>query len=134
MTMFGLTKQKASYINGKKSIKNYYYQAQKHYASSMTSFLMKALISGDNPYQNWLSQVDIVKIIYGCSEKSYSAMPKNLGSQAKAIFIWYTKQTRDLKMIHDEDKVLIDSCKSMKMLVYIYGMNIPGNIRQGFEP
>ena len=56
-------------------------------------------------------------------------MPKNLGSQAKAIFIWYTKQTRDLKMIHDEDKVLIDSCKSMKMLVYIYGMNIPGNIR-----
>ena len=40
--------------------------------------------------------------------KSYSAIPKNLRRQAKAIFVWYPKERGDLKMIHDENNVLTD--------------------------
>ena len=40
--------------------------------------------------------------------QSYSAIPKNL-RLAKAIFVWYTKEREDLKMIHDEDNVLADA-------------------------
>ena len=39
---------------------------------------------------------------------SYSAIPKNLRRQAKAIFVWYPKEREDLKMIHDENDVLTD--------------------------
>ena len=41
-------------------------------------------------------------------QQSYSAIPKNLRRQVKAIFVWYPKQRGDLKMIHDENDVLTD--------------------------
>ena len=40
--------------------------------------------------------------------QSYSAIPKNLRRQVKAIFVSYPKERADLKMIHDEDNVLMD--------------------------
>ena len=40
--------------------------------------------------------------------QSYSAIPKNLRRQAKAIFVWYPKERGDLKMIHDENDVITD--------------------------
>ena len=40
--------------------------------------------------------------------QSYSAIPKNLRRQAKAIFAWYPKERADLKLIHDENNVLTD--------------------------
>ena len=40
--------------------------------------------------------------------QSFSAIPKNLRRQAKAIFVWYPKERADLKMIHDENNVLTD--------------------------
>ena len=40
--------------------------------------------------------------------QSYSAIPKNLRRQAKAIFVWYPKEKVDLKMIYDENDVLTD--------------------------
>ena len=40
--------------------------------------------------------------------QSYYAVPKNLRRQAGAIFTWYPKERRDLKMIHDENDVLTD--------------------------
>ena len=33
---------------------------------------------------------------------SYSAIPKNLRRQAKAIFLWYPKERADVKMIHND--------------------------------
>ena len=41
--------------------------------------------------------------------QSYSAIPKNLRRQAKAIFVWYPKEREDLKMIHDENNALTDN-------------------------
>ena len=38
--------------------------------------------------------------------QSYSAIPKNLRKQAKAIFVWCPQIKADLKMIHDENNVL----------------------------
>ena len=38
--------------------------------------------------------------------QSYSAIPKNLRKQVKAIFVWYPQKKADLKMIHDENNVL----------------------------
>ena len=38
--------------------------------------------------------------------QSYSAIPKNLRRQTKAIFVWYPKERAGLKMIHDENDVL----------------------------
>ena len=35
-------------------------------------------------------------------------MPKKLGRQTNAIFVWYPKERADLKMIHDENDVLTD--------------------------
>ena len=40
--------------------------------------------------------------------QSYSAIPKNLRGQTKAIFVWHPKERGDLKMIHDENDVLTD--------------------------
>ena len=67
--------------------------------------------------------------------QSYSAMPKNLRRQAKAIFVWYPKERADLKMIHDENDALTDDefvivrdfegCQNM----HVYEMNIPENLR-----
>ena len=60
-------------------------------------FLLELAISGRhrNHYLQILTQ-------------SYSAIPKNLGRQAKAIFVWYPKERGDLKMIHDENYVSTD--------------------------
>ena len=41
-------------------------------------------------------------------KQSYSAIPKNLGRQAKAIFVWYPKERSDFKMIHDENMLTND--------------------------
>ena len=41
--------------------------------------------------------------------ESYTAIPKNLRRQAKAIFVWYLKERGDLKAIHDENDVLTDN-------------------------
>ena len=40
--------------------------------------------------------------------QSYSAIPKNLQKQTKAIFVWYPKERGDLKAIHEENDVLTD--------------------------
>ena len=40
--------------------------------------------------------------------KSFTAIPKNLRRQVKAIFVWYPKEREDLKAIHDENDVLTD--------------------------
>ena len=40
--------------------------------------------------------------------QSYSAIPKNLRRQSKAIFVWYPKERADLKMINDEINLLTD--------------------------
>ena len=37
--------------------------------------------------------------------QSYSAIPKNLRRQDKAIFVWYPKERADLKVIHDKNNV-----------------------------
>ena len=38
--------------------------------------------------------------------QSYSAIPKYLRRQAKAVFLWYPKERADLKVIHDENDML----------------------------
>ena len=40
--------------------------------------------------------------------QSYTAIPKNLRRQAKAIFVWYPKERSDLKVMHEEKNVLTD--------------------------
>ena len=40
--------------------------------------------------------------------QSYTAIPKNLRRQAKAIFVWYSKEGGDLKAMHEENDVLTD--------------------------
>ena len=40
--------------------------------------------------------------------QSYSAIPKNLRRQTKAISVWYPKERADLKMIYNENNVLAD--------------------------
>ena len=41
--------------------------------------------------------------------QSYKDIPKKLREQAKAIFVWYSKARIDLKMIHDENDILMDN-------------------------
>ena len=38
----------------------------------------------------------------------YTAIPKNLRKEAKAVFVFYPKETADLKAIHDKNDVLTD--------------------------
>ena len=40
--------------------------------------------------------------------QSYTAIPKNLRRQSKAIFVWCPKERADLKTIPDENDVLTD--------------------------
>ena len=40
--------------------------------------------------------------------QSYTAIPKNLRRQAKAIFVWYPMERGELKAIHEENDVLTD--------------------------
>ena len=41
--------------------------------------------------------------------QSYTAIPKNLRRQAKAVFVWYPKERGDLKVIREENDVLTDN-------------------------
>ena len=78
-------------------------------ARSETLFIIDDIIADeslDKPRQSlseFVSQVGIITII-----QSYSAIPKNMRRQVKAIFVWYPKERADLKMIHDENNVLTD--------------------------
>ena len=67
--------------------------------------------------------------------QSYTATPKNLRRQAKAIFVWYPKERSDLKVIHEDNDVLTDNelivtkkfkkkKKNQNMDVCTYKMNI----------
>ena len=47
----------------------------------------------------------------------YSAIPKNLWRQVKAILVWYPKERADLKIIHDENNFLTDD-----ELIIVMGM------------
>ena len=40
--------------------------------------------------------------------QSYTAIPKDLRRQVKAIFVWFPKERGDLKAIHEENDVLTD--------------------------
>ena len=40
--------------------------------------------------------------------QSYKGIPKKFREQAKSIFVWYPKARIDLKMIQDENDVLMD--------------------------
>ena len=40
--------------------------------------------------------------------QSYTAIPKNLRKQAKAVFVWYPTERGDLKARHEENDVLTD--------------------------
>ena len=57
--------------------------------------LLELAISGRHHYLFLLTQ-------------SYSAIPKNVRRQAKTIFVWYPKERAGLKMIHEENNVLMD--------------------------
>ena len=38
--------------------------------------------------------------------QSYTAIPNNIRTQAKMLYIWYPKNTKDLKVIHEENDVI----------------------------
>ena len=84
-------------------------------ASSETLFIIDDIIADegfDKRRQSLLESVDISGRHHDhylwLLTRSYSAIPKNLRRQAKAIFVWYPKERTDLKMIHDENDVLTD--------------------------
>ena len=76
MIMFGLQILKTSFTNGLKSCQNCY-DSYKYYLSSMISSLIKTLIRGDSPYQNYLSQVGSRGNIYRCWHSLIQAYQKN---------------------------------------------------------
>ena len=39
-------------------------------------------------------------------EHSYTAIPNNIGRQAKMLYVWYPKNRTDLKVIHEENDVI----------------------------
>ena len=82
--------------------------ALKHYLLLTISSLMRALTKEGNHCWNWPFRVGIVTIHYWLLTQSYCVVPKNLRRQAGAIFTWYPKERRDLKVIHDENDVLTD--------------------------
>ena len=41
--------------------------------------------------------------------QSYTAVPRNLRRQAKAIFVWYSMERADLKKIYDKNDVLTEN-------------------------
>ena len=57
---------------------------------------MKTLISEDSPYKNWRTLLKLIALL------------KNLIKQAKATIFWHLEEREDLKMIHDENNVLLD--------------------------
>ena len=65
--------------------------------------------------------------------QSYSAIPKKLRRQAKAIFFWYLKERADLKMIHvltDDELINVRYfLRTSHLHAYIYEMNIPINLK-----
>ena len=38
--------------------------------------------------------------------KSYTAIPNNIGRQAKMLYVWYPKNRMDLNTIHEENDVI----------------------------
>ena len=56
--------------------------------------------------------------------QSFSAIPKNVRRQTKAIFVSYPKEMGDLKMIHDKNNVLTDDVmgffKNIKTCMFLY--------------
>ena len=57
--------------------------------------------------------------------QSHSAIPKKLRRQAKAIFVWYPKDSVDPKMVHSKNSVLTDdelviAKGQLKKLKYAY--------------
>ena len=60
------------------------------------SFLELAILGSHRGHYLWLLT------------QSYSAIPKDLRRQTKAIFVWYPKERGDLKVIHEENDLLTD--------------------------
>ena len=69
---------------------------------------MKALTRGGNPYYELANSGRHRGHYLWFVTQPYPAIPKTLRRQVKAIFVWYTKERADLKMIHDENNVLMD--------------------------
>ena len=70
--------------------------------------------------------------------QSYTATPKNLRRQAKAIFVWYPKERSDLKVIHEGNDVLTDNelivTKKLKKNISKYGcLYIQNEYSRGFK-
>ena len=38
--------------------------------------------------------------------QSYTAVPKNIGRQAKMLYVWYPKNRTDLNIIHKENNII----------------------------
>ena len=83
-------------------------------ARSETLFIIDDIIADENLYKRRQSLLELAisgrhRDHYLCLlTQFYSAIPKNLRRQAKAIFVLYPKERADLKMIHDENDVLTD--------------------------
>ena len=103
----GLQNLKTGSISELKSYRNCQH-AQKHYLSFMISSLMKDLTRGGSLYQNLVISGRHRGHYLWLLTQSYSAIPKTLRRQNKAIFVWHPKQRADLKMIHDENNMLSD--------------------------
>ena len=80
-------------------------------AHSETLFIIDDIIADESLDKQWQSLLELAissTIIHHCNhhlwllKQSYSAIPKNLRRQFKAIFVWYPREKADLKMIHDE--------------------------------
>ena len=63
-------------------------------AGNAVLFIVDDIIADDKNHSLWLLT------------QSYTAIPKNLRRQAKAIFTWYPKERGDMKTIHEENDVL----------------------------
>ena len=54
--------------------------------------------------------------------QSYTAIPKNLRRQVKAIFVSYPKERADLKMIYDDTRYMIHDVLTEDELVVLRGI------------
>ena len=83
-------------------------------AHSETLFIIDDIIADENLDKRRQSLLELAISGRHCDHylwlltQSYSAIPKNLRRQVKAIFVWYPNERVDLKMIHDENNVLTD--------------------------
>ena len=58
-----------------------------------------------------------------CNQYPWLLMPKNLGRQAKSISVWYPKEGADLKMIHDDELVVVRDFLRMLKHAYLHIRN-----------